>query len=38
GTTRILDIVPQGLHQRIPVILGAKNEVERVVAYHQESF
>ncbi|MHB1660030.1 MAG: class 1 fructose-bisphosphatase, partial [Acidithiobacillus sp.] len=38
GTTRILDIAPQGLHERVPVILGAKNEVERVVAYHHESF
>jgi len=34
GRERILDIQPQGLHQRVPVILGAKNEVERVVQYH----
>jgi len=38
GTTRILDIDPQGLHERVPVILGAKNEVERVVAYHSDQF
>ena len=30
GTTRILDIQPQKLHQRIAVVLGSKNEVERV--------
>jgi len=36
GTQRILAIEPEALHQRVPVILGAKNEVERVVAYHRE--
>ncbi|MGC9238213.1 MAG: class 1 fructose-bisphosphatase [Acidithiobacillus sp.] len=36
GLQRILDIEPEALHQRVPVILGAKKEVERVVAYHQE--
>jgi fructose-1,6-bisphosphatase I len=34
GRTRILDIQPKGLHQRAPVILGSKNEVERVTGYH----
>jgi fructose-1,6-bisphosphatase I len=34
GRQRILDIVPERLHQRVPVILGSKNEVARVVAYH----
>ncbi|MGK9450092.1 class 1 fructose-bisphosphatase [Acidithiobacillus caldus] len=36
GTQRILELEPQSLHQRVPVILGAKNEVERCVAYHRE--
>ncbi|HCN70723.1 MAG TPA: fructose-bisphosphatase class I, partial [Pusillimonas sp.] len=36
GDTRILDIAPEGLHQRIGVILGSKNEVERVGSYHLE--
>ncbi|MCK9395323.1 MAG: class 1 fructose-bisphosphatase [Methylobacter sp.] len=36
GRERILDIKPKGLHQRVPVILGSKNEVERIVGYHQE--
>lgn len=31
----ILDIQPQHIHQRVPVILGARNEVEACVAYHQ---
>lgn len=34
GRERILDIVPVDIHQRVPVILGSKNEVERVVSYH----
>ncbi len=36
GREPILDLVPQGLHQRVPVILGSRHEVERVVAYHAE--
>ena len=36
GHMRILDIQPKGLHQRCPVILGSKNEVERVTSYHQK--
>lgn len=34
GEQRILDIVPAQLHQRVPVILGSRNEVDRVIAYH----
>lgn len=36
GTRRILDIQPEGHHQRVPVILGSKAEVERIVRYHAE--
>jgi fructose-1,6-bisphosphatase I len=36
GEHRILDIVPTNLHQRVPVFLGSKNEVERVTRYHSE--
>jgi fructose-1,6-bisphosphatase I len=36
GAQRILDIVPTSLHQRVPVFLGSKNEVERVTRYHSE--
>ncbi|MFY9317806.1 MAG: class 1 fructose-bisphosphatase [Burkholderiales bacterium] len=34
GATRILDIQPQKLHQRIAVVLGSMNEVEVVRKYH----
>ena len=34
GRQRILDIQPDRLHQRVPVILGSRNEVERVTGYH----
>ena len=37
GHERILDMQPTGLHQRVPVILGSKNEVERIVRYHKEA-
>ena len=30
-----MTLQPTGLHQRVPVILGSKNEVERVVSYHK---
>lgn len=36
GRERILDIIPEGVHQRVPVILGSKNEVERIISYHQQ--
>ncbi len=35
GRQRILDIEPTSLHERVSVILGSKNEVERVTSYHQ---
>ncbi len=35
GRQRILDVKPESLHQRIPVILGSKAEVERIVRYHE---
>jgi fructose-1,6-bisphosphatase I/sedoheptulose-1,7-bisphosphatase/fructose-1,6-bisphosphatase I len=36
GRQRILDVTPEHLHQRVPVILGSREEVERVVRYHHE--
>jgi fructose-1,6-bisphosphatase I / sedoheptulose-1,7-bisphosphatase len=36
GRKRILDIVPDSLHQRVPVILGSSAEVERIERYHDE--
>jgi fructose-1,6-bisphosphatase I len=34
GRQRILDIVPSKLHERVSVMLGSKNEVQRVTDYH----
>lgn len=35
GQQRLLDLVPQALHQRVSVILGSRHEVERVQAYYE---
>lgn len=35
GRMDIMDVAPNDLHQRIPVILGSKAEVELVTSYHQ---
>lgn len=37
GLSALLDIQPAELHQRVPVVLGSAEEVERVVAYHAEA-
>ncbi len=34
GRQRILDITPTQLHQRVSVVLGSRNEVERITGYH----
>ncbi|KQT49824.1 hypothetical protein ASG47_05840 [Devosia sp. Leaf420] len=34
GTQGILDIVPTGIHQRVPVILGSAEEVKRVEGWY----
>jgi fructose-1,6-bisphosphatase I len=34
GKQRILDLQPKKLHERVSVMLGSKNEVERVTSYH----
>jgi fructose-1,6-bisphosphatase I len=36
GQRRILDIPPGKLHERVSVILGSRNEVERVTSYHSK--
>jgi fructose-1,6-bisphosphatase I len=35
GRLRILDIQPRSLHQKVAVILGSREEVERVTSYHR---
>lgn len=37
GRERILDVVPQALHQRVPVVMGSTSEVERVARYHDDA-
>jgi fructose-1,6-bisphosphatase I len=36
GRERIMEIKPEHIHQRVPVVLGSKNEVERVTGYHTD--
>lgn len=36
GYERIRDLVPNALHQRTPVILGSRAEIERIERYHRE--
>ncbi len=35
GRMDIMDVKPEGIHDRVPVVLGSKNEVAKVVAYHK---
>ena len=37
GRERILDLQPRKLHERVSVVLGSRNEVERVTAYHRDA-
>jgi len=35
GVRPILDLIPHALHQRTPLVFGARDEVERVALYHR---
>jgi fructose-1,6-bisphosphatase len=37
GRGRILEVVPNDLRQRVPVVLGSREEVERVERYHHDA-
>ncbi len=37
GLQRIMELQPTQLHERVAVVLGSKNEVDRVTAYHREA-
>jgi fructose-1,6-bisphosphatase I len=37
GRERIMELQPTGLHQRVPVFLGSKQEVELATHYHREA-
>ena len=36
GRARMLEVAPTGLHQRVPVFLGSRDEVEVATRYHLE--
>ena len=36
GRERVMEIQPAGLHERAPLILGSRNEVERIERYHRD--
>lgn len=36
GRGRILEVVPTALHQRVPLILGSRDEVARIESYHRD--
>ncbi len=36
GERRVLDVVPESLHQRIGFVFGSRDEVERIERYHAE--
>ena len=36
GTQRIMDVVPDLVHQKIPVIFGSSNEIEIIHSYHED--
>ena len=36
GRERVMEIQPTSLHQRVPLILGSRNEVERIERYHRD--
>lgn len=36
GRKRIMEVTPENIHQRIPVVVGSRNEVERIEKYHHE--
>ncbi|WP_205873604.1 class 1 fructose-bisphosphatase [Mycobacterium camsae] len=38
GRGRLMDLVPNGLHQRVPLIFGAADEVELIEEYHRKDY
>lgn len=36
GTTDLLALLPEVLHQQVPLVLGAAEEIERIEAYHAD--
>ncbi|MHA7652373.1 class 1 fructose-bisphosphatase [Mycobacterium sp. ML4] len=38
GRGRLMDVVPTGLHQRVPLIFGAADEVELIEEHHRKDY
>jgi fructose-1,6-bisphosphatase I/sedoheptulose-1,7-bisphosphatase len=38
GRGRMLDVVPDDVHQRIPFVFGAREEVELIESYHAQTY
>lgn len=38
GTERILEILPAGIHQRVPLLFGSRDEVQRLDRYHLDPY
>jgi len=36
GRENIMDVQPQGIHDRVPVVLGSKKEVETMMSYYKK--
>ena len=36
GYGRILDVVPETIHQRVPIFLGSKDEIEEILELHKK--
>jgi fructose-1,6-bisphosphatase I len=36
GVQRVLEVNPTGIHQRVPIMLGSKNEIDRIASYHSD--
>lgn len=36
GHRRLMEVVPEYIHQRVPVIMGSRGEVERISRYYAE--
>ncbi|HUY52698.1 MAG TPA: class 1 fructose-bisphosphatase [Streptosporangiaceae bacterium] len=36
GRERVMELQPASLHQRVPLIFGSRNEVERIERYHRD--
>jgi fructose-1,6-bisphosphatase len=36
GRERVMELQPSGLHERVPLIFGSRNEVARIEGYHRD--